>query len=694
MAMRRFFLALVGALTTAGAVSSQPGAQIPSAQPRTDIAGDPLPSGALARLGVTRFRHGGWNAGMTISPDSKTLVTTSETGNVRFWEIATGKLLHELREDDKRRFQSALYSPDGRWLVTTSSAADIRSKQPAELIFWDSASMKPERTFSLNFRLSRESPGRFMFTPDGNFLIGQDERHVIVIEAETGKELLRYRIADRALAALTLSPDGRMVAAAEEYRAEVKLCQWESALEPRVLKSGHDRGFTTLAFSPDGKLLFGRGRDNGDDGIAVWEVASGKLIKDWNGHRSLDYADTFAIHPDGKLVAVVQNGNRDGDDGPGLFLWDFETGKPKRRLPTSGQPILFSPDKRWLAARADGGARVWDLNTFQEVAVHEASHRGTIWRMELSPQGILATASEDKTIGLWDPDSKLLRKLALDDRANDLAFSDDAKLLLVARSQYLDVWDVATGKKRYTLPGHGSSSQQAVRFSADGAEFCSFGDDYFLRRSRTANGKALLEKRLIPTGMDAKLILAGRDDVRLRREFFFNLTGTRFTRDGKTLVLAQTKRIHLFDTATGAETRFFDSEDVLDWNGFDLSPDGRTLIAVAREVSRTKRDGNSEPKSFVVLWDLATGNVMRRTPLPEQYASRVAFSADGKYFAFVGNNYPGGQRLHICESGTGKEVRVMENLPAAVRAVAFALDGRRFYTSMDDTTVLMWELGK
>jgi WD40 repeat protein len=342
MVMRGFLLAVVGSLTVVSAFSSQPGAQSPSSQARTDSAGDPLPPGPIARLGVTRFRHGGWNGGMTISPDSKTLVTTSDTGNIRLWDIATGKLVHELRADNKRRFQGALYSPDGKWFVTTSSAADFRSKEPAELIFWDSATRKPERTYSLGFQLNRESPGRFVFTPDGKFLIGNDQGNVVVIEAESGKELLRYRLAAGPLKALTLSPDGRLVAASEEYRGEVKLWQWESVEEPRVLKSGRDRGFGTLAFSPDGKRLFGRGRDTGDDGIAIWDVESGKLVKEWTGHRSLDYADTFAIHPDGKLVAVVQYGNRDGDDGPGIFLWDFETGKLQRRLPSAGQPILFS----------------------------------------------------------------------------------------------------------------------------------------------------------------------------------------------------------------------------------------------------------------------------------------------------------------------------------------------------------------
>src|SRR5262249_18751154 len=147
------------------------------------------------------------------------------------------------------RFTSALYSPDGNWFVSTATSADFRSKDPAELIFWSPRTKKPERTFPLGFRPTRESPGRLTFTPGSKFLIGEAQGNVVVLEAETGKELLRYRLGARALGALALSPDGQLVATSEEYRSEVKLWQWESVEEPRVLKSDRDRGFGTLAFS-------------------------------------------------------------------------------------------------------------------------------------------------------------------------------------------------------------------------------------------------------------------------------------------------------------------------------------------------------------------------------------------------------------------------------------------------------------
>src|SRR5580704_8630557 len=82
------------------------------AQSRVDALGDPLPEGAIARVGTTRMRHFSLPDKLCFglgciawSPDGKTIATTSlASGRVgvqaRLWEASTGKPLNLLEKNE------------------------------------------------------------------------------------------------------------------------------------------------------------------------------------------------------------------------------------------------------------------------------------------------------------------------------------------------------------------------------------------------------------------------------------------------------------------------------------------------------------------------------------------------------------------------------------------------------------------
>src|SRR5262245_21335771 len=64
-----------------------------AAEPRVDAYGDPLPPGAVARLGTMRFRHSDEIVACGFSPDGTQVVSASHSDGVRLWDRATGRLL-------------------------------------------------------------------------------------------------------------------------------------------------------------------------------------------------------------------------------------------------------------------------------------------------------------------------------------------------------------------------------------------------------------------------------------------------------------------------------------------------------------------------------------------------------------------------------------------------------------------------
>jgi len=82
-----------------------------------DRDGEPLPAGAIARLGSLHFRHGASLRDLAVSPDGKVLVTVAAFvgSEIRFWEMATGKEIRRLKHPTAR---AVAFSPDGSKLAS------------------------------------------------------------------------------------------------------------------------------------------------------------------------------------------------------------------------------------------------------------------------------------------------------------------------------------------------------------------------------------------------------------------------------------------------------------------------------------------------------------------------------------------------------------------------------------------------
>jgi WD40 repeat protein len=95
----------------------------PAAEPRCDLFGDPLPLGALARLGTIRLRTTQMFDHVALSHDGKMLVT-SDYGSVCLWDVATRRLIHRFQDSNSELSPDFVaFANEGRQVVQISGSA-------------------------------------------------------------------------------------------------------------------------------------------------------------------------------------------------------------------------------------------------------------------------------------------------------------------------------------------------------------------------------------------------------------------------------------------------------------------------------------------------------------------------------------------------------------------------------------------
>lgn len=680
--IRRIALVLVLGLSAAGAASA--GGHKTPAKPAspvgTDLYGDPLPPGAVARLGTVRFRRERdfGLAGVAFLADSKT-VLTAQGRAIQFWDSATGQPVRELRTEPVWLVGFAI-SQDGKQIAVSGEHPWINGKPGlVEVRVYDASSGKLLRTFPRP-DVRNLYCERLTFSADGKLLFSLGLNGVLrAEEIDSGKQRLERKFPADYVQALVCSPDGSYLAIASGPNSrKLFLWKWREE-EPRELKAP-EYGARDISFSPDGKWLVGTGETPGP--LHFWEVATGRLLQQREPADRAYYYTRPVFTPNGKSLVISLYGRK--GSGSRIELLEPATGQSQGFLPTTGVRLVISPDSQRLAGIVGTGMRIWDLATRQELAADNEAHFWPPTHLVVSERGLIVTAAQDD-IRLWDAVTNKQRFAhRLDARLGAVSLSPDGSLLAISSlDDTVRLFATDSGREIYRLPGHGRyGSRRTLAFLADGKSLLSWGDDFYLRRWDVKTGRALLEHAIRPSGFavpdyndeNTRLVKLGPG------EGGTTFSNAVFSPDGRTLMMQVGGHFHAFDVQTGKEKRKIASP--LEGGYAPLTaPDGRHLLA---GLPLRSADGNHD----LILWGPDSGERLRLR-LPGDSGSPLAFSPDGRSFATALDSPA---EIRVFETSSGQERRRIKGFRSHVRSLAFLPDGRRLASGMSDSTILIWDL--
>ena len=162
---------------------------------RFDDHGDPLPDGALARIGTVRLR-GLFVRSIAFSPDGRELVFGASCKELNLWDPATGKQVRSFLGHNVHA-NAIAFSRDGTLLASGSG--------DAEIILWRTSDGK-----ILHRMKCRHPLTSIAFSPDGMLIVsGEQNNSVRVWDGITGRELQCFQgKGGDVVVFVAFSPDG------------------------------------------------------------------------------------------------------------------------------------------------------------------------------------------------------------------------------------------------------------------------------------------------------------------------------------------------------------------------------------------------------------------------------------------------------------------------------------------------------
>lgn len=664
------------------------------AAPKLDFFGDPLPPGAVRRLGTTQLqsRSGFSKGGFAWTPDGKAIVTMKH-GTASFWDISDGHCREALLVPTDANYVTGFaLSRDGKRFVCTDRLGAIASWDLDKSQLVERKRVEP-RSESENTTMALSPDGATLVTIRGSF----GKAQLQFWDATTCQLQRSAEIRDSPSSSIVFSPSGKTVALSQ-VGDSIQLFNVAEKGPPEELKLPPRSRSYSLAFTPDGQRLVVSLSVPVDDPpmaitnrrteIVTFDVAKREQIVRWPIDAAIPLGCSVAISPNGELLATVHPDR--------ILIWDLSKRTVKHIIENLHfmnamlAQVAIDPSGKYVAVDDNSSCvRLWNLATGRPEMTTAANHRSEI------------------NVAAWSPDGKNIVTgcMGLDE---------------------VRVWEATMGNLTRSLAGR-FSSVRGLAYSQDGAQLVVVGDDHSLDLKRrnavvrwydAKSGKLAREHReegntwRFALSPDASLVAHETYRGRLLQDPDFSIKiiesksgevlqtiksleqtteSIIWSADGRSLFQATWVGFIQIDAKSGkvllAKNLPHLTKDI---RTGALSPGHLWHAAFFKDTSEVLTTGSLP---IIYGWGLQTGEQRRAIPAGEHFIRGIALSPDESVVAYISSvGDTAAKTLRLLSLGSQKELAHFDLGLENCNCLVFSPDGGRILVGFFDGTALVYDV--